>query len=142
VEGTVTGIAYLPVGQKDLEKSLALDGQVERVAGSGEVALGLDDFCFRGPSTETYLQTRRDRGLLGCGGAGHDFILIQKVSEIDLTLLKPRGTGVGEIVSDVVQIQLLSGHPTGGRVEGTKHIRFLSQLVEPAHFETASTNTW
>jgi hypothetical protein len=30
---------------------------------------------------------------------------------------------------------LLSGHPAGGRVEGTKHIRFLSELVQPTYVD-------
>jgi len=138
----VTGVTDLSVGQKYLEKALALNGKIKRVTGGGEIALGLDDFCFRCAGTETYLQTRRYRGLLCGGGARHNFVLIQKVGEIHLALLKAGGTGVGEIVGDVVQIELLSGHSAGGSVEGTKHIRILSLFVQLEYAATASAKAW
>jgi len=120
VKAATTGIGRLSVWHKDLEVTIALNGDVEGVAGRLEVALGLKDFSGGGAGAKADLQSGRNRLLRGSGAGGYG-VLVNEVLKLNAPLAESCGICVGQVVGNVVQIGLLGRHSTCGSVERTKH---------------------
>ena len=98
----------------------ALNSQIQRVVGLVHIALGHDDLAGRGLRAEADLQSGGDR-LLALRRSRRDQVLVDHVLKLQLPLAKADRRGVGEIVGDGVQIQLLRAHAAGGRIESSNH---------------------
>jgi hypothetical protein len=115
------GVADGAVGPLDLEKPVALEGEVEFLTGGGELALGED------------LGRGGDAGAVADLGAGGDEVaaagvaargaglLVEHVLELDLAALEPGRVHVREVVGDRVEVELLGLHARGRGVEGEVH---------------------
>src|SRR5580765_3762119 len=114
MKGPATGVGGFAAGQVDLKKSLAFDGEIERIAGGVEITLQLDDLGSGGTSAKANLEARRDRSLLGRSCSGHHHVLVQQILELQTAAAESGGAGIGQVVGDSVQIELLRLHAAGG----------------------------
>jgi hypothetical protein len=103
LEGAVAGVA-LALGRLHHEEAAAVDGDVERIAGLGDAALGQvgggravpdEGHATVGPALERIVP--RDR---------HQVLL-----EDNVVLLEPRGVQVGEVVGDDIELTLQGDLP-------------------------------
>src|SRR5882672_5561153 len=117
MESAAAAVADVAAGQRDLEESLAFNGEVERIARRAHVALQLDNLRSGGAAAETDLEARRYSRLLGGGRARHHQILVQQVLKLEAPTPKACCAGVGQVVGDRVEIQLLRLHSAGGCVK-------------------------
>ncbi len=121
VERAGAGIGQLTRGEADLEESLALDDQVQRIVGLGELALGEKNLVRCRAGAKADLQAGRNHGLLAGGGTGLHDGLIEQVLELGTARLKASGIGVGQVVGDIIYVNLLRGHSAGSAIECTNH---------------------
>ena len=119
------GVGQLARRPADLKEAVALNHDVERVIGRREVALGEDDLVGGGARAEAKLQARRHGGLLAGGGAGLHHVLVEQVLKLRAPHLVAGGIGVGEVVGDVIDVELLGRHAAGGAVECSNHEKLL-----------------
>src|SRR2546425_5499005 len=79
MKGPATGVGNFAAGQVDLGKSLAFDGEIERIAGGVEITLQLDDLGSGGASGPAKLVTGGGPGLLRRRWPRHHHSLIQQI---------------------------------------------------------------
>jgi hypothetical protein len=104
----------------------------KRIVGLLKVALGEYDFVGCCPSTQSDLQATWDDGLRSGGGAGLYQALVNQILELRPAHFEAVGTGVRQIVSDVVDIRLLRVHSASSTVQGSNHFLTPSVLLFPA----------
>src|SRR5690606_10596100 len=107
LQAAVTRVAKGAVGQLDFQKALALNGNIQAVAGVLQVALSVNAFGGNRAHTGTDLQTRGQ--LVGRThlGAGLTQVLIHQLFEHGASALEAGGTDVGQVVRDHIEVQLL-----------------------------------
>jgi len=81
----------------------------------------LDNLGISGLGAKSHLQAGSDGGLLRGRGARHDIALIEEIGKLDAARLESRSARVSQVVRDVIQIDLLGGHPAGSSIESVKH---------------------
>src|SRR5437763_1739090 len=81
-----------------------------RIAGLVVVALLLNDFGSGGAGAKADLEACRERGLLSGGGTGRDETLVDQILELQTAAAETGSAGIGEIVGNVIEIQLLGFH--------------------------------
>jgi hypothetical protein len=79
--------------------------------------LQLDDLRGGWTSAQADLKARRDRRLLGRSRARHHNVLVQQILKLKMTPAKTSGAGVGQVVGDGIQIELLGLHSARGGVQ-------------------------
>src|SRR5271157_2560005 len=115
------GISKVAGGLLHLEESVALNHQVQRIAGLGEGSLAEDDLVRSGARAEAELQSGRHDGLLAGSRAGLQHALVHQVLELSAAHLVAYGVGIGQIVGDVIDVGFLRLHAAGGAVECSGH---------------------
>src|SRR5690242_754122 len=103
-------VGELSVGLQDLEKSIALDGDIERVRRAGEVSLREVDLIGGWTRAQSDLQARRDHRLRAGRRSRLQHGLIEQVLKLNLAALETGGIGVGQIVRNIINRQLLRFH--------------------------------
>jgi hypothetical protein len=76
------------------------------------------------------LEAGRHGGLLARGSARLQYILVQQVLKLRLTGLIARGVGVGQVIGNVIHIELLRDHSASGAEQSTDHIELLEYRSE------------
>jgi hypothetical protein len=110
-EGAVAHVAELAVALGDLEEAVALDGEVERVAGLLQVALQEELDRARDLGAGADLQAG---GHLLVGDRGRARLAqrrVQERAEVDAVPLERRGVHVRDVVRDRVDLGLLAIMP-------------------------------
>ena len=111
----------VPSGPLYLEETRALNGDVERIIGLVQFALGIDDFGRRGPGAQADLQSGRHCAL-ALGRARRHHVLIHHVLKLQAQLAKTRGRRVGQVVGDGVEVHLLCAHAAGSGIQSSNHL--------------------
>ena len=120
LERAVARVGVAAVGHLHLEEALAVDREVERVAGLLQVALRVD--ALRG-DRRTPVPTCRPVGSWVCCvevAPGWRTVWYSRSSNTARTL-EAVGADVGEVVGDDVELRLLRIEAGLGNPEGTKH---------------------
>jgi hypothetical protein len=110
------GVCQFARRLQHLEEAVALDHHIERVAGLRKGSFGEDNLVRRGVRTQTELQPGGNQGLLPGGRAGRQHALIHQVLELRAAHFVADGVGVGQVIGDIVQVQLLGLHAAGGAI--------------------------
>src|SRR3981189_1442572 len=110
MKSSAAGVGGVAAGQLHLEKSLAFNSQIERIAGRAHVALQLNDLRRGRTSAETDLQACRNRRLLGRRRSRHDHILVEQILKLEPPSPETGRAGVGQVVGDGIEIELLRLH--------------------------------
>jgi len=126
LESTVAGVGRTAIRQGHPEETLALNGHVVGVAGLLQRSLG--ELTLRGGSPHAHTDLRPRGGL----GPGILHRRVEQVLEVDAGLLEARRLVVGEVVGDVVHVELLGHHSRGRSVEGAHH----GGLFPPTFFDS------
>ncbi len=131
LEGAVAGVGGGAVGQLDLEEALALDGDVQRVAGLRQVALGEDALGRHRAHAGAELQAGGNLRLRRAGGAGLAQGLVEQVLEHRPRPLEAVGADVGEVVRGDVELGLLGIEAGSGNPERADHDYSFSNRWKP-----------
>jgi hypothetical protein len=110
LERAVAGIGGRTVRHLHLEKTVAVDRHVLRVAGLLQVALRVQTFGRDLLHAGAELDARGHLGLLGRVGARLTHGLIKQIFEHGARALEAIGADVGEVVRDHVHLGLLRIH--------------------------------
>src|SRR5439155_19589441 len=108
VERARPGVGGLASGPPYLKEPAALNHKVERIVGLREVSLSEDDLIGRGARAKTQLKARGHDGLLSGRSAGLYQVLVHQVLKLGASRFKASRIRVGQVVSDIVDVQLLS----------------------------------
>src|SRR5579884_1326258 len=120
LERAVARVRRAAVRHRDLEEPVALDRDVERVAGLLQRPLG--ERLLRGADLHAQtdvLSDRDDRRADRRAGRAHG--LVDQVLESRLVRAEPGRVDVREVVADRVDVVLLSDHPGRGGVQCSHH---------------------
>ena len=120
-EGAVAGVGESAVGALDLEEAFAFDGDVILVACLFESALGEDFGGGDHPAPVAHFDARGDDRAAPGFGADGARCLVEKILEFDFAAFEAGGIGVGEIVGDGVEVELLGFHACGAGVKRLDH---------------------
>ena len=129
LERAVAGVAGAAVGQLDLEEAVALDRDVEVVAGLLQVALAEVARRRRHARAQADLQPGRQLRLVAAGRAGLAQVLVHQVLEDHAAALVAVGADVGQVVGDGVQLELLAFHAGLGDPQRTIHAPVLPTVA-------------
>ena len=108
------------VGQRHLEEPVALDREVERVAGLHQHALG--ELFLRRADFHAQADVLADRDLRRSDRrAGSAQLLVDQVLKVRQVVAEPGGVHVRQVVGDRVDVVLLRCHPAGRGEECSHH---------------------
>lgn len=112
-----------------LEKAVALNCHVQRVAGILEIALGKELVHGCRPHAHADLDAHRQTVVAVGNGTGDLHGLVHQVFELGPAFFEARGVDVGQVVGNDVNVELLGHHAGGARVQGTHHGKISSHLT-------------
>jgi hypothetical protein len=121
LECTVAGVCYRSIGQKYLEETFALNEDIQRTICRFKLALGKDLLGRDRSYTVSDLNTGRYLSSLNNRCTGSASCLIQEVLEINTALFVAGCIYVSKVVSDIVNIELLSDHARSCSPQRTHH---------------------
>src|SRR5690606_11249818 len=103
-EGAVTGVGGGAVGALHFEEAVALDGEVEPLAGGVDLALG-ENLGGGGDAGAVADLDAGGHEVAAAGlGAGRARTLVEQILELDLAALEAGGVHVRQVVGDRVQV--------------------------------------
>ncbi|MNT20703.1 hypothetical protein D3C72_1560180 [compost metagenome] len=127
MEAAVTGIGNGAVGQQHLEEAAAVDGQVQRLLGGLQAALGEDLLGAGDAHTGTQLQAGGQFAVLAGLATRLATDLIEQVLELGAVALEARGRHVRQVVGNGGQVHVLGGQAGLADPECRKHFLLLGR---------------
>ena len=106
----------------NLEETTPLDHQVQRIAGRLKAALCEDNSIGNGFGPKAKLEPRRNGRLRARRRTGLHQALIEQVLKLGTALLEADRVGIGQIVGDVVDAQLLRVQTAGRAIKCSDHL--------------------
>ena len=112
-EGAVPRKCIRAVGHSDLEKAVAVNGDIQLVTGLVQLAIGEHSGSCHRAGTVAHLHTGRHLIAASGIGAGGAAGLVKHILELDLGFLESGGVHVRQVIGDHVQVHLLGLHSRG-----------------------------
>ncbi len=104
-----------------LKEPVPLNHQIQRIRRLREISLRENDFVGGRARTQAELQSARHGGLSARRRSRLNHGLVHQILKLRTARLKAGSVGVRQIVGDIIDVHLLSGHAAGRAVESSNH---------------------